>query len=208
MDTNDNLHNDADGNLENVNNTDQNTQDMPEKDMNTEPSTAVEETKVTPQENVTSEETTETPVVAVKEEESTSDNDDESDDHAEDVDAQTLPDTDYNTLEMPALVASLRQLIQDFPINTIKTHVDDIKKAFESKDQDAEKEAREEFVKANPATEEAPAPEFEYDNPISKEFNDLHSYIASNEVSFNASSARNKKTILRREKTSLSLLRT
>lgn len=175
MDTNDNLHKDADGNLENVNNTDQNPQDMPEKDMSTEPTTPIEETTVTPEETVISEETTETPVVAVKEEESTTENDDENDDHAEDVDAQTLPETDYNTLEMPALAASLRKLIQDFPINTIKTHVDDIKKAFDAKDQDAEKEAREEFVKANPATEEAPAPEFEYDNPISKEFNDLHS---------------------------------
>ncbi|EAS19160.1 conserved hypothetical protein [Flavobacteria bacterium BBFL7] len=76
---------------------------------------------------------------------------------------------------MPALVTSLRELIQDFPINTIKTHADDIKKAFDSKDQEAEKEAREEFTKANPATEETPAPEFVYDNPISKEFNDLHS---------------------------------
>lgn len=179
MDTNDNLHNDADGNLQNVNNTDQNPQDMPEQDMNTNPSTDVEETTVPTEETVTSEEhnqeSVEVPASTVSEEESASDNEDESEDHAEDVEAQTLPDTDYNTLEMPALVTSLRELIQDFPINTIKTHADDIKKAFDSKDQEAEKEAREEFTKANPATEETPAPEFVYDNPISKEFNDLHS---------------------------------
>lgn len=188
MDTKDNLQNDADGTLKNVSNTDQNPQDMPEQDMNTEPtapvekeSTAVENPSTTPQtdETVTQDSETNTdqvePAVADEgKEESVNDGEDDKEDHAEDVDAQTLPDTDYNTLEMPALVVSLRQLIQDFPINTIKIHVDDIKKAFESKDDDAQKEAREEFIKANPATEEAPAPEFIYDNPITKEFNDLH----------------------------------
>ncbi|MGJ8685081.1 MAG: DUF349 domain-containing protein [Nonlabens sp.] len=198
MDTNDNLPKEADGNLENVNNTDQNQQDMPQKDMNTEPTAPVEETKATPEETETAadsateiaEETapeatevveeakeplvetpTETEALAAK-----TDNDDE-DDHAEDVEAQTLPDTDYNTLEMPALVASLRQLIQDFPINTIKTHVDDIKKSFESKDEEAEKEAREEFKKANPVSEdpEAPVADFVYDNELTKEFHQLHS---------------------------------
>lgn len=185
MNTNDNLHNDADGNLENVNNTDQNPQDMPEQDMHTEPTAPVEETTTPVEEAATVEEVTpeatetpstneETAPAIVKEDEATAQTEDDSDDHAEDVEAQTLPDTDYNGLEMPALVTSLRQLIQDFPINTIKTHVDDIKKAFEAKDEEAEKEAHEEFIKANPATEETPAPEFEYNNPLSKEFHDLH----------------------------------
>ncbi|WP_438962033.1 DUF349 domain-containing protein [Nonlabens sp.] len=177
MNTNDNLQQDADGKLEPMNNTNQTPQDMPEQDMNTEPTAPVEETTV----EEVSQEVTETPVnpeettTAAVKEETPVDTDDDSDDHTEDVEAQSLPDTDYNSLEMPALVTSLRQLIQDFPINTIKTHVEDIKKAFESKNEDAEKEAREEFIKANPATEEAPAPEFEYDNPLSKEFYDLHS---------------------------------
>ncbi len=183
MDTNDNLSTEADGNLENVNNTDQNPQDMPENDMNTEPTVPVEEitipeTETVVEETITEiaqeavEEVVETPTAVVAKEEETS-TDDDKDDHATDVEAQTLPETDYNSLEMPALVVSLRALIQDFPINTIKTHVDDIKKAYEAKDEDAEKEAREAFVKANPATEETPAPEFEYHNPGTKEFNDL-----------------------------------
>lgn len=176
MNTNDNLQNDADGKLKDVNNTDQNPKDMPEKDMNTETTATVAPVIIKEPTVETVEETTaETPEVPVKVAASSTTKDDEEDDHVEDVDAQTLPETDYNTLEMPALVVSLRQLIQDFPINTIKTQVDDIKKAFESKDEEAEKEARETFVQANPATEEAPAPEFIYDNAVTKEFNSLHS---------------------------------
>jgi len=99
----------------------------------------------------------------------------EEEDHEEDVKEQTLPETDYNTLDEVALIAALRHLIQEFPINTIKSHVDEIKKIFEVKNEASIKEAHEAHAEAHPATEETPTPEFTYDNKLGREFNDLHS---------------------------------
>ncbi len=99
----------------------------------------------------------------------------DEEDHEDDVKEQTLPETDYNTLDEVALIAAMRHLIQEYPINTIKSHVDEIKKVFEVKNSASEKEAHEAHAAAHPATEETPTPEFIYDNKLGREFNDLHS---------------------------------
>jgi hypothetical protein len=99
---------------------------------------------------------------------------DEDDNEPEDDSVKEIEEKDYDSLEMPLLVAELRHLMQEFPINSFRSQAEDIKKAFETADADAKKEAHEKFKEENPPNEEAPSPEFEYKNAHASDFYDLH----------------------------------
>ncbi len=97
----------------------------------------------------------------------------DEDDHEEDQNKE-IPEKDYNTLDMPGIIAELRHLMQEYPINSFRDQAEQLKKAFEAADAAQEKEARELFEsQAEPSTDPL-APAFEYKNPLAKEFYDLH----------------------------------
>jgi hypothetical protein len=100
---------------------------------------------------------------------------DEDDNEPEDDSVKEIVEKDYNSMEMPALIEELRFLMQEFPINSFRTQAEDIKKAFETADADAKKEAQEKFTEDNPVSDDPLAPQFEYKNDLAKEFYDLHS---------------------------------
>ena len=97
------------------------------------------------------------------------------DNEPEDDSVKEIPEKDYNSMDMPTLVKELRYLMQEFPINSFRTQAEDIKKAFETADADAKKEALEKFTEENPPSDDALAPQFEYKNAHATEFYDLHS---------------------------------
>lgn len=97
----------------------------------------------------------------------------DEDDHEEDQNKE-IPEKDYNSLDMPGIIAELRHLMQEYPINSFRDQAEQLKKAFEAVDAAVEKEARELFIsQVDPSTDPL-APEFEYKNPLAKEFYDLH----------------------------------
>jgi hypothetical protein len=65
--------------------------------------------------------------------------------------------------------------MQEYPINSFRSQAEEIKKAFESADTDAKKEAQDKFKEENPPSDDAPTPQFEYKNSHATEFYDLHS---------------------------------
>lgn len=99
---------------------------------------------------------------------------DEDDNEPEDDSVKEIPEKDYNSMDMPTLVKELRYLMQEFPINSFRTQAEDIKKAFETADADAKKEAQDKFTEENPPSDDALAPQFEYKNAHATEFYDLH----------------------------------
>ncbi len=89
-------------------------------------------------------------------------------------DPTTIPVKDYSNMEMNELVSELREMMQEYPINSFKNQAEEIKKEFESKDQALEAEQRKKFADENPPSEDPLAPEFQYDDKLRREFNDLH----------------------------------
>ncbi|QJP35339.1 DUF349 domain-containing protein [Nonlabens sp. Ci31] len=100
---------------------------------------------------------------------------DEDDNEPEDDSVKEITEKDYDSMEMPALIVELRHLMQEYPINSFRSQAEDIKKAFESADTDAKKEAQDKFKEENPPSDDAPTPQFEYKNSHATEFYDLHS---------------------------------
>ncbi|WP_292890436.1 DUF349 domain-containing protein [Nonlabens sp.] len=100
---------------------------------------------------------------------------DEDDNEPEEDSVKEIEEKDYDSMEMPALITELRHLMQEYPINSFRSQAEDIKKAFESAEAEANKEALEKFKEQHPPSDEAVAPEFEYKNQFATEFYDLHS---------------------------------
>ena len=100
---------------------------------------------------------------------------DEDDNEPEDGSVKEITEKDYDSMEMPALIVELRHLMQEYPINSFRSQAEEIKKAFESADTDAKKEAQDKFKEENPPSDDAPTPQFEYKNSHATEFYDLHS---------------------------------
>ncbi|MDP5100092.1 MAG: DUF349 domain-containing protein, partial [Nonlabens sp.] len=138
------------------------------EDAMVEESSAVQQTKeaviIDSDEETTAPEETASPATSSK---------DDDEDHEEDQNKE-IPEKDYNTMDMPAIIAELRHLMQEYPINSFRDQADQLKKAFEAADSSQEKEERETFAEKNPPSDDALAPEFEYKNPLAKEFYDLH----------------------------------
>jgi hypothetical protein len=100
---------------------------------------------------------------------------DEDDNEPEDDSVKEIEEKDYDSMEMPALIVELRHLMSEYPINSFRSQAEDIKKAFETADADAKKDAQEKFKEENPPSDDALAPQFEYKNQQATEFYDLHS---------------------------------
>jgi hypothetical protein len=100
---------------------------------------------------------------------------DDSDDgdHEEDRD-KAIPEKDYNSLDMPSIIAELRHLMQEHPINSFRNQAEQLKKAFEVQEAAHEKEARDAFQETVEPNDDPLATAFEYKNPLAKEFYDLH----------------------------------
>jgi len=103
----------------------------------------------------------------------TTNGDDNDDDHEEDQD-KAIPEKDYNTMDMPAIITELRHLMQEYPINSFRDQAEQLKKAFEAADAAQEKEAHDAFQTTATPSDDELAPKFEYKNPLAKEFYDLH----------------------------------
>jgi hypothetical protein len=100
---------------------------------------------------------------------------DEDDNEPEDDSVKEIEEKDYDSMGMPALIVELRHLMQEYPINSFRSQAEEIKKAFETADADAKKEAQEKFKEDNPPSDDTLAPQFEYKNEQATEFYDLHS---------------------------------
>ncbi|WP_405368201.1 DUF349 domain-containing protein [Nonlabens sp. Asnod2-A12] len=199
MDKNDNLHN-ADGNQPEMDNVHMEAQDSLENAMveeSTTPKQTLEGQETTDSDGLNDEPVKEgsnkveekvedvstTHEDAIVEEKDTVANttdpivevDEDDDNEPQDDSIKEIPEKDYNAMEMPALIAELRELMQEYPINSFRTQADDIKKAFETADADAKKEALAKFTEENPPVEDEPAPVFEYKNELATQFYELHS---------------------------------
>ena len=86
----------------------------------------------------------------------------------------SIPKKDYTKMNPEGLIIELRQMMQEYPINSFRDEAERIKKEFEKQDQAQEKADKEAFDKANPPSDDPLAPEFQYDDKLRKEFNDLH----------------------------------
>ncbi|WP_124980585.1 DUF349 domain-containing protein [Nonlabens xiamenensis] len=102
------------------------------------------------------------------------DEDEDEDEDPNDTSANEIPEKDYDAMDMPELIKELRHLMQEYPINSFRSQAEDIKKAFEAADAENKKEAQEKFQEENPPSDDPLAPEFDYNNPLASEFNDLH----------------------------------
>ncbi|WP_298956055.1 DUF349 domain-containing protein [uncultured Nonlabens sp.] len=184
MDKNDNLHN-ADGNQQEMDNVPMEATDSLDNgviDGSTTPEQMAQDEKTTDSDGSNDKPVTESST-DVKEKDTVVDTTDtivevdkEDDDNEPQEDSiKEIPEKDYTTLEMPALIAELRELMQEYPINSFRTQADDIKKAFETADTDAKKEALAKFKEENPPVEDEPAPVFEYKNELATQFYELHS---------------------------------
>ncbi|MGB5981586.1 MAG: DUF349 domain-containing protein [Nonlabens sp.] len=89
-------------------------------------------------------------------------------------DKNSIPEKDYSKMDRNQLMGELRELMQEYPINSFRSEAEDIKKAFEQQDAADEKSQKEAFDKENPPSDDPLAPEFKYDDKLRKEFNDLH----------------------------------
>ncbi|BAO56204.1 DUF349 domain-containing protein [Nonlabens marinus] len=115
-------------------------------------------------------ESTEDPIVDVDEDE-----DDEESDQEFDATASDPEPKDYSEMSIVALTDELRHLMQEFPINKIKSQAGDIEKAFETVDKETQLEQQEAFRKAQlELAEEERSADFEYKNTESKAFRELH----------------------------------
>ncbi|WP_085768120.1 DUF349 domain-containing protein [Nonlabens spongiae] len=86
----------------------------------------------------------------------------------------SIPKKDYTKMNPEGLIIELRQMMQEYPINSFRDEAESIKKEFEKQDQAQEKADKVAFDKANPPSDDLLAPEFQYDDKLRKEFNDLH----------------------------------
>ncbi|HIP48267.1 MAG TPA: DUF349 domain-containing protein [Lutibacter sp.] len=78
-----------------------------------------------------------------------------------------VPLTDYEALDLASVVATIKSLVDQHPIQALKKHVDVLKRVFNSKFGLLLKEAKEKFLEEGGETLD-----FNYKNPIQKEYND------------------------------------
>ena len=85
-----------------------------------------------------------------------------------------IPEKEYETMNQKELIDELRQLMQEYPINSFRDQAEKIKKNFEKRDAEIHEEEKAKFEKENPPSDDPLAPQFEYINELTKVFNDLH----------------------------------
>lgn len=81
----------------------------------------------------------------------------------------SLEDKDYQKLSMPQLISELEQLLSQRKVQTIKSHVDEIRNEFNSKFNEILEEKKEEFL-----AEGGNEIDFYFSSPEKKRFNELY----------------------------------
>jgi len=200
MDTKDNLPTDADGTsneiqkdhlkedtLENAM-LEESTKSKPEEHFEVEKETAEKARKTTQETKPKPDEEDSTHEDAIVEEKNKADNsehlmvdvdeDEEEDDTSEnefDEEESDPEPTDYGEMSIEQLTGHLRHLMQEFPINKIKTQAGDLEKAFEILDKEVQLEQQEAFRKAQLELAEGDrTTDFQYNNKASQNFKELH----------------------------------
>ncbi|AZQ44214.1 DUF349 domain-containing protein [Nonlabens ponticola] len=138
--------------------------DAPVDDSSTHEDAIVEEKKKV--------ETTNDPIVEVDEED---EDEDEEEDVSTDENSKSPEAKDYSNLTIAQLSDELRELIQEYPINSFKKQAIEIEKAFKLKDEELKAADLKRFTADQETLPEADRSTFEYNNKDSKAFTDLHS---------------------------------
>lgn len=79
-----------------------------------------------------------------------------------------VPMADYEALDLAGVVATIKALLEEHPVQALKKHIDVLKKVFNSKFGLLLKEAKEQFLEEGGETLD-----FNYKNPVQKEYNDI-----------------------------------
>jgi hypothetical protein len=98
--------------------------------------------------------------------------DDSNAEDAEDVDnasRHSIPDLDYETLNMENLVGELQRLVKNEKVQTIKKNVDAIKAAFDVKFQDFLEQKKAEFIEGG-----GNEIDFRYNSVAKRQFNEVY----------------------------------
>lgn len=115
-------------------------------------------------------EKSEDPVIYVDE----NDGDDDPENEYDEEEGDPEP-KDLSEMSIEQLTEELRHLMQEFPINKIKTQAKDVEKAFETLDKELQLEQQEAFRKAQLELAEADrSTDFQYNNKASQVFKELH----------------------------------
>ncbi len=175
----DNLHNEADGEVnQNVNpeeNSENQTENESDKQENT--SDTVEETPVeepadepNPEENKEQETVTESADVESVENESESSEDYKSEEHEDTVETEEsieeIPFKNYDELPLPVLIGEAKDLLKNHPARKLREHFNQIRDAVKKQLEEDESTKREAFVENG-----GEVLDFQYDNPARREFN-------------------------------------
>jgi len=180
MSEKDNLQN-ADGNEETKATANQATESTGAE--TTQDATSLENPTTDENTNSTSEqvETNEETKTETVEEKSNSHVDEIDESNAEDAEDEsnserhTLEEKDYHAMSMEQLVKEFDSLLKQQKVQTIKSHVDEIKSEFNAKFSELLEEKKEEFI--NDGGNEI---DFYYSTPTKKEFNSLYKEYKSN----------------------------
>ncbi|MGG5486727.1 DUF349 domain-containing protein [Gaetbulibacter sp. PBL-D1] len=180
MSEKDNLQN-ADGNEETKATANQATESTGAE--TTQDATSLENPTTDENTNSTSEqvETNEETKTETVEEKSNSHVDEIDESNAEDAedesnsDRHTLEEKDYHAMSMEQLVKEFDSLLKQQKVQTIKSHVDEIRSEFNAKFSELLEEKKEEFI--NDGGNEI---DFKYSTPTKKEFNSLYKEYKNN----------------------------
>ena len=180
MSEKDNLQN-ADGNEETKATANQATESTGAE--TTQDATSLENPTTDENTNSTSEqvETNEETKTETVEEKSNSHVDEIDESNAEDAEDEsnserhTLEEKDYHAMSMEQLVKEFDSLLKQQKVQTIKSHVDEIRSEFNAKFSELLEEKKEEFI--NDGGNEI---DFKYSTPTKKEFNSLYKEYKSN----------------------------
>lgn len=88
---------------------------------------------------------------------------------ADNIDRHALEDKDYHAMSLEQLVSEFEALLKNKKVQTIKSHVDDIKSEFNAKFNEILEEKKEDFL-ADGGNEI----DFYYSSPVKKEFNSIY----------------------------------
>ncbi len=87
---------------------------------------------------------------------------------SEKITEEEIPIEDYKSMDLAGIVAAIQNLLQEHPIQSIRKHVDLLKKTFNRKFGKELKEAKDQFLK-----EGGNSIDFHYENPVQATYNEV-----------------------------------
>lgn len=87
---------------------------------------------------------------------------------SEKISEEEIPIEDYKSMDLAGIVVTIQSLLQEHPIQSIRKHVDILKKTFNRKFGKELKEAKDKFLK-----EGGNSIDFHYENPVQASYNDV-----------------------------------